>query len=161
MVNKKISRRRFLKTSMLGAAAASFLKTQITQAEVIQTQAGNEWPDAERLGRNCTGGMINMRLRPNAESESVKTLYEDSIVVWLREVVGEAPSGVYNKRWVETPDGYLYLPCVQPVNYQPNKPVQALPQTAEGSGMWVEVTVPYVDIILEKAPCSFWLQEIQ
>lgn len=120
-----------------------------------------DWPDAERMGRNCAGGMINMRARPSANSEIVKPLYEDAIVVWLREVIGEAPPGVFNKRWVETPEGYVYLPNMQPVYYKPNIPLDTLPATAEGPGMWAEVTFPYVDIILEKPPCSFWLQQVQ
>jgi len=155
MSNKKISRRKFLQYSLLSAGAIS-LRPQLSWFQMT-----DEWSDAERLGRNCTGGMINMRIRPNAESESVKSLYEDAIVVWLREVVGEAPAGVYNKRWVETPEGYLYLPNIQPVFYQPNKPLQSLPATPEGAGMWAEVTVPYVDIVLDKAPCSYWLQSVQ
>ncbi len=152
---KKISRRKFLEYSLLGAGAISL------SPNLMWGQLQTEWPDAERLGRNCTGGMINMRAKPRADSESVQTLYEDAIVVWLREVVGEAPSGVYNKRWVETPDGYCYLPNIQPVYYKPNTPLQTLPVTPEGNGMWAEVTVPYVDIQPDKPPCSYWLREIQ
>ncbi|MEN4098740.1 MAG: hypothetical protein ROW52_02355, partial [Anaerolineaceae bacterium] len=44
------------------------------------------WPDAARLGRNCTGGWLNLRAKPTANSEALGVLYEDSIVVWLREV---------------------------------------------------------------------------
>ena len=121
----------------------------------------SDWPDAERMGRNCTGGMINLRARPTANSPIVQSLYEDAILVWLREVIGEAPPGVFNKRWVETPEGYVYLPNIQPVYYRPNEPLQSLPETVEGAGMWVEVTVPYVDIYLEKAPCSFWLKSVE
>jgi lipoprotein-anchoring transpeptidase ErfK/SrfK len=80
----------------------------------------------------------------------------------LREVIGQAPAGVFSRRWIETPKGYVYAPGVQPVKNLPNKPVLALPDSGSlGKGMWVEVTIPYVDIILEKPANSFWLKSIQ
>jgi lipoprotein-anchoring transpeptidase ErfK/SrfK len=154
MTNKKISRRAFIQCSLLGAGAVSLTPG------LFWSQLTNEWPDAERLGRNCTAGMVNMRVRPTADSPIVRPLYEDAMVVWLREVIGEAPPGVYNKRWVETPEGYLFLPNIQPVYYHPNLPLSTLPDTPEGVGMWAEVTVPYVDLFLEKPACSFWLQSV-
>jgi lipoprotein-anchoring transpeptidase ErfK/SrfK len=151
----KITRRNFLKYSLTGLGVMAFRPWNAFNDLQLS------WPDAERMGRNCTGGMINMRVRPTVNSEIVQPLYEDSIVVWLQEVIGEAPPGVLNKRWVETPDGYLYLPNIQPVYYQPNQPLETLPVTSEGPGMWAEVTIPYVDIFVEKPPCSFWLQKVQ
>lgn len=150
-----ISRRNFLKNSIIGLGSIALHPWK----EWRDLQL--DWPDTERMGRNCTGGMVNLRAKPSVNSAIVKPLYEDTIVVWLQEVIGEAPPGVLNKRWVETPEGYIYLPVVQPVYNHANQPVEALPITEEGQGMWAEVTVPYVDIYLEKAPCSPWLQEVQ
>ena len=45
-------------------------------------------------------------------------------------------------------------PKIQPVRNLPNQPVQTLPQTSLGPGMWVEVTVPYVEASLENGPSS-------
>ncbi len=151
-----INRRKFLKYSLIGLGTTAFRPWRFLK------DLSEEWQDAEKLGRNCAGGMINMRSKPTVNSDIVQPLYEDAIVVWLREVIGEAPPGVFNRRWVETPEGYLHLPNIQPVYYQPNEPLQSLPMTAEGPGMWAEVTVPYVAIDLRGVvPCSYWLREIQ
>lgn len=118
----------------------------------------SDWPEVEMLGRNCVGGMINIRLRPSASSPSVGVLYEDAVIIWLHEVVGEAPGGLISRRWVETPDGYIYAPVIQPVRNMPNEPVIVLPESSSGRGMWAEVTVPFIDISLENPPNSEWLK---
>jgi lipoprotein-anchoring transpeptidase ErfK/SrfK len=148
------SRREFLKLSVLGAGVLAFRPWEKWKFQL------EEWPEAEKLGRNCTGGMINMRTRPTVNSDVVKPLYEDAVIVWLREVIGEAPSGLLSRRWVETPEGYVYAPNIQPVYYQPNTPVNSMPTSEEGAGMWAEVSVPYSDIYLESSPCSYWLKNI-
>jgi hypothetical protein len=109
-----------------------------------------EFPQAERLGR-VTAGKIEVKARPDPDSQTVGVLFEDAVVNWLREVVG---INLYrtNQRWVETPDGYLWSPYIQPVQNLPNQPVQKLPETSLGPGMWVEVSVPYVDLYLDNPP---------
>jgi lipoprotein-anchoring transpeptidase ErfK/SrfK len=151
----KLSRRNFFKTSLLSLGTAAFF------GNVDKVQAITNWADSEFLGRNCMGGVINVRSRPSANSPIVSTLYEDAVFPWLREVVGEAPYGLINRRWVETPDGYVYAASVQPVRYKPNEPLAVLPQYGEAPGMWAEVTVPYVDIIMANPPArSPWLREL-
>lgn len=153
-MKKRINRRQFLKKG-LTAVAAGFLVNPRTH----WLQQTNEWGDAERLGRVCVG-KLDIRQRPSASSPSVGVLYEDAVVVWLREVIGEAPGLALSRTWVETPDGYLYAPSVQPVFYQPNSVVQTLPQTEIGEGFWGEVTVPYVDFTMANPPIrSPWLKE--
>jgi lipoprotein-anchoring transpeptidase ErfK/SrfK len=152
-MTKKMSRRNFLKQSL--AVAGGFL---INPFEHWRQQTA-EWPDAERLGRVCVG-RLDLRQRPSANSPSVGVLYEDAIVVSLREVIGERPMGVFSKTWVETPDGYLYAPSVQPVFYRPNPVDTDLPETEIGRGFWAEVTVPYVDFTMANPPVrSPWLKE--
>ncbi len=156
MSNQQLSRREFLKlgsTSLLGLSIVPLISNRHGQ------QLTAEFPAGDLLGRNCSGGKIEMRSRPSFSAPVVGTFYEDSIFTWLREVVGEAPAGRYSKRWVETPDGYLYAPVVQPVRNLPNQPVTELPTSGLGRGMWVEVTVPYVDIFIERGPASPWLKE--
>jgi len=155
MNRKRYTRREFIKGAIFGAGMLA------VQPWLKWTQQAAEWPDAERLGRNCTGGWINLRTRPHPEAPIVEKLYEDSVVVWLREVIGEAPGGVFSKRWVETPNGYLYAPSVQPVWNRPNQPVFDLPTSNLGKGMWAEVTIPYVDIYLKSPPNSPWLQSVE
>lgn len=147
-----ISRRDFLKLGVFSVGAL-LIRPWLNWDWLI-----SDWPDAERLGRNCTGGWIEMKLRPTSNSPTVKKVYEDTVVVWLREVIGEARS--VSRRWVETPEGYLYAPYIQPVYNRPNHPVGSLPETSLGQGMWAEVTVPYVDIYPEKPPCSEWLRSV-
>lgn len=149
-----LSRREFLKRSFLGAGAFA-LRPWGQWSALLQ-----EWPDAERLGRNCTGGIINIRAKPSGDAPVLNRVYEDTVVAWLREVVGEAPSGVYNRKWVETPEGYIHSAGLQPVYHRPNQPVSELKDSSLGKGMWVEVTVPYVDIYLPNPPASPWLQEV-
>jgi lipoprotein-anchoring transpeptidase ErfK/SrfK len=138
-----LSRREFLKLSTLGLAglAASPWK------RVFQLP---EFPQAERLGR-ANVGMVDVKTRPDADSQTVKSLYEDSVVPWLRETVGRNPYRT-SQRYVETPEGYIWAPHLQPVLNQPNQAVGSLPQAEQEVGMWAEVSVPYVDLLLDNPP---------
>jgi hypothetical protein len=61
-----------------------------------------------------------------------------------------------NQRFVETPDGFIYAPNLQQVENKRNEPLTSLPSP---EGMWVEVTVPYVDLVLANPPArSPWLK---
>lgn len=138
-----LSRREFLKLSSLtlGSLALRPFGQLFTLAD---------FPAGERLGR-VNVGKVEIKARPDADSQTLGVLYEDAVVPWLREVVGR---NVYrtNQRWVETPDGYIWSPYLQPVHNKPNKPVTTLAETSRGRGMWVEVSVPYVDLILDNPP---------
>jgi L,D-transpeptidase catalytic domain len=110
-----------------------------------------QFPDAERLGRVCIAGKVDVKSRPDMDSATVDVLYEDAIVAWLRERVGNAPLR-RNQRFVETERGYIWSPVLQPVRNRPNVPVDTLPETALGPGFWGEVTVPYVDVVVGNPP---------
>jgi len=149
-MDDNFQRRDFLKLSMLGFGALGLLTTKrrLQFAEI---------PPSERLGR-VTVGKVDLKARPDADSPTVGALFEDAVVPWLREVVGSRPLRI-NQRWVETPDGYLWSPEIQPVRNQPNPPLTGLPQTSLGAGMWAEVSVPYVDLVLDNPPARApWLQ---
>ena len=111
-----------------------------------------EFPNYERLGRVCVG-KVELKKRPDESSATVGVLYEDAVVPWLKETVGSKPY-YFNQRWVETPDGYIYASYLQPVRNMPNQPVQELLQTDIGQGAWMEVTVPFADVILQNEPSS-------
>jgi len=138
-----ISRRNFLQLAAMsvgGIALRPFSK-------LLQPP---DFPQAERLGR-VNVGKVELKNRPDADGNTVGVLYEDAVVPWVREIVG---SNLYrtNQRWVETPEGYIWSPYLQPVINLPNEPVQTLDDTSLGAGMWVEVSVPYVDMIQDNPP---------
>jgi hypothetical protein len=144
------NRRKFLQLSALTLGSLAF--TPWKYWAEVQAQ----FPDAEKLGR-VTQGKVDIRTRPYSNSPVTKSIYDDAIVPWLREVVGEAPGGYGSSRWVETPDGYIYAPRLQPVHNRVNTALNSLPATPEGAvpggtgkGMWVEVTVPFVDIVMRQ-----------
>lgn len=146
---RNLSRRDFLKLAGMGAGTLAL--RPFRNSNLLQ------FPEAEKLGR-ITVGKLDLKARPDQNSQTVGALYEDNLIQWLREVVGPMP-GRINQRWVETPDGYIWGGYVQPVHNKPNVPVTTMPETSLGSGMWVEVTVPYVDLVLENPPARApWLQ---
>jgi lipoprotein-anchoring transpeptidase ErfK/SrfK len=148
----KMNRREFLKLSGFGIGALFLPPLNLWKYQAP------EFPQAEKLGRVCTG-TIKVRAHPSAESASVGTLYPDGVVVWQREVIGEAPLGWVSRRWVETPNGYIYAPDLQPVKNIENTPIAQLPDSLGGPGFWAEVSVPYVDVTLANPPArSPWLK---
>jgi hypothetical protein len=152
----KLSRRNFMKSSAILVGAAAFNQKK------IQSQETQSWPVGVPLGRNCTSGKINLRSRPSVDSEILKEVFEDTVIEWEREVIGQAPPGLVSRRWVQTPGGYLYSPSVQPVENNPNIPLDSLPNNPSGPGMWVEVTVPYIDLVMDNPPArSPWLSSVQ
>ena len=156
MKRNNLSRRDFLKLTgaSLGALALRPMQRRFSP---------QQFPDHERLGRVSVfstgiGYATELKTQAHEASATVGELFEDSIVVWLREVVGSNVSGRKSKRWVETPDGYIYLPNLQPVRYLPNTPITAVPQGK--LGFWAEVTTPYVDLHLANPPArSGWFKD--
>jgi lipoprotein-anchoring transpeptidase ErfK/SrfK len=116
-----------------------------------------KFPQAEKLGR-VTVGKVELKASPDYNSQTIGALFEDAVVPWVAESVGPRPYR-RNQRWVETPDGYLWAAEVQPVANQHNTPLEELPQTSLAPGMWVEVSVPYVDLIQANPPARApWLK---
>src|SRR5512133_3440208 len=114
---RKISRRDFFKLS----AAAGVRAALLTRRQPVSAYLP-EFPPSELQGR--TFHSTDVKLKPNPDSETVEQLYEDSVVEWQREVIGEAPS-LYstNRKWVETPKGYIPSINLQPVRSQLNPPL--------------------------------------
>lgn len=163
LTESKISRRDFLKVT--AAAAGMLLLPKDVEANIARTRlagaaALDNFPDAEFIGRNCSGGILNFRSRPSAEAPIVKIVYEDALFPIYREVIGEAPGGTPIATWYETPYGYAFSPNVQEVKNEPNELETDLPQTSMGRGFWAEITVPYVGLNFDGDPISPWYQSI-
>lgn len=142
-----LSRRDFLKLAVVGTGGLAFRS--------LPNLWWFEFPQSENLGR-ITVGKVDVFSRPDANSPILSALYEDNVVPWIREAVGWMPSRT-NQRFVETPNGFVWRGQVQPVWNQPNVPNTNLPMTSLGPGMWVEVTVPYVDLVLDNPPAhALW-----
>ncbi len=151
--SKKFSRRDLLK-GVISFGGAMALNPWLQ----VKAQATN-FLESGKLGRVCSG-LARIRAKPSINAEEVGILYEDSVVIWLREIVGEIPGGMLNAKWVETPDGFIYAPSLQPVKNIENNILPELPMTSLGQGFWGEVTVPYVDLILKNInPSAPWLKE--
>lgn len=151
MTKRPFTRREFLKAAAAGLGGLSLN----AWGRLFRLP---DFPEYERLGRVLA--TVEVKAKPDMDSPTVTKLYEDTVVPWIREVVGRRPMW-YSQRWLETPDGYIYSPNVQPVANRPNQPLSDLPATGGESGMWVEVTVPYVDFVLANPPArSPWLKEV-
>jgi hypothetical protein len=143
LMKKSLSRKNFIHLAAAGLGGLALAPF----GRIYQIQ---DFPVAERLGR-VNAGKVEIKSRPDAESKTEGVLYEDAIVPWIQEKIGPNRYRT-NQRWVETPDGYIWSPYLQPVENQPNEPQKALEETSLGPGMWVEVTVPYVDMIMDNPP---------
>lgn len=149
---ESLSRRLFLQRAALAGGALLLPAWNPLRA------AGAAWPQAERLGRVCSPNAA-IFTRPDAASEMVRKLVEDDVVDWLQEVVGAETNLSSSRRWVETSQGYVYAPLVQPAQNLPNQPLAELPEGPLGRGMWAEVSQPYLDVTLNAPSASApWLK---
>jgi len=135
-----ITRRDFLK--LVGGTAGLMAMRPFSRVLPLP-----DFPQGERLGR-VVDGKWEVKRTANDQDATVSEVYGDTVVPWLREVVGRRENYL-NQRYVETPNGFIYAPYLQPVKNQPNQPLQTLP--AGQAGFWAEVTVPYVEFVLENA----------
>lgn len=141
------SRREFLKLAALSLGGLSF--TYYRNGLALP-----EFPKADRLGRVAVG-MVELKMRPDPDSPTLGVLYEDAVIPWLKETAGARTAAIFNnQRWVETPDGYIYGPYLQPVFNRPNQSVETLPPSSREPGMWVEVTVPFAEAALDQVEPS-------
>ena len=153
MWNASTSRREFLKIS--AAALAGML-----WAPRRSKHSPSDYPSAKQLGRVLLP-KAEIKARPSADSQTLSSLGQDEIVVWLRDVVAAHPART-NNVWTETPEGYIHTSALQPVADRSNEPLMQLPDTSLGPGMWAEVTVPWVEFELENPPPrSPWLRNTE
>lgn len=135
-----LSRRNFLKLAGISLAGFMLEPGALNYFE-------DEFPDAEFLGR-VTDPQVNVRTKPDINSQEIGNLYQDEVVPIYREVVGYNPYRP-SQRWAETPFGFIWSPLLQPVKNILNVPVNSLPESSMGPGFWAEVTVPWVNAALD------------
>lgn len=140
-----LSRRDFIKLAGLGAGAMAFRSFN----GILPTFPIQDFPKGERLGRLTA--TLEYRSAPRMDYPPLAKVYEDSVVPIVHEVIAASNDlNYFNQRWFETPNGYLYAGYVQPVRNLPNEPLKEIP--AGKNGFWAEVTVPYVDQIIDNPP---------
>jgi lipoprotein-anchoring transpeptidase ErfK/SrfK len=156
---ERIGRRGFLKLAAAGAIGLVAPGQRAPAwADFVQE---SDFPKAERLGR-AAKGTLELKARPDPDAPTIGQIYQDGVAPWLREVAGRNLTLSFrNQRWVETPNGYVYGAFFQPVRNSPNQPVDRLPSTSIGPGMWAEVTVPYADVTLQNDPsANSWVRDL-
>ena len=152
-VTKPHSRREFLKLTAAGVGSVLWWPPWKARAAVGFSSEG-------RLGR-VVEPRVEIKARPRADSQTVSVLSRDEVVIWLRDIVGVQPQR-RSPVWVETPEGYIHSSVLQPVQDLNNVPELKLPDSSLGPGMWTELTVPWVDFILENPPARApWLHNTE
>ena len=146
-----VSRRDFLKLGGVGLSALAF-HPMTKRPNLIRGLP--QFPQGEKLGRVAVTPNFystEIKSQPSNLASTVRNAAQDEVITWNRAVVGTESFGT-SKRWVETPEGYIYESHLQPVRNLPNQPLPAVPEGKQG--FWAEVTVPYVDLQLQTAPAS-------
>jgi len=160
-MKKHFDRREFLKYS--GLVMGGLLLPE-TASRLLVPQS-TFFDSGNKLGRICVGdegAHFDLKSEPNWDATSTDIVWRDEVVIWEREVVSNKTDFItINKKWVETPKGYIFSPYVQPVKDISNEPLFQLPETPDGKrGMWIEITKPVVDIIPAVTPSSYWIREV-
>jgi hypothetical protein len=78
---------------------------------------------------------VDVRLEPDPAAPSLLQIPKDSLVQIVRFVDAKAPSG--NPRWLQVDAGFVHSGDIQPVEFHPQAPFHAVPQTTPA-----EVCVP-------------------
>ena len=149
-MKRSVSRRDFLKLTGVGLGVMAidpFERFALSQPPSLQ------FPTGERLGRVSVFPNFysaEIKASPNENAAAIRSINDDGVVEWLREVIGTNYYGGLSKTWVETPEGYIYAPFLQAVRNLPNTPIAAMP--AGKAGFWAEVTVPHIDLFIENPP---------
>jgi hypothetical protein len=139
----KLSRRDFLSLSSISLGTLAY-------QSVFRKQYLNGLPVTDALGRVAIS-QTELKLRSRDDSQTIRIVYEDEIFPVMKEVVG-VKEGRINQKWSDTGEGYLWSAHVQPVRNIPNSAVGSFTEINDAGGMWVEVTVPYVDLVLDNPP---------
>ena len=149
-MRRAISRRDFLKLS--GMSLGAMALNPFERFDAFQPFAA-QFPQTERLGRISVFPNFystEIKTKPNEYAPAVRDAPDDEVVAWEREVIGTNYYGGKSRTWIQTSEGYIYAPFVQPVRNITNTPITAIPEGKPG--FWAEVTIPHVPIFIENPP---------
>ncbi len=160
-MNRKISRRDFLKVAGAGLGALAFKPFNVDAyyERLYSPKRLPQFPAADIIGRLVDDTDIRSRPSPidaNGVDTSLAVLKADTLLPWTREVVGSVPA-LTNQKYLQTEQGYIWSSRVQPTRNLPNAPIMEIP--GGQPGFWAEITVPYVELTLEGAAASPWLKD--
>ncbi len=130
MFKKPLTRREFLQSTLIGAAALS------TQAFRPHFRSEDE-QFANSIARVCSDS-VSVYAEPSDESKILYQRTRDEIVNIYDEVVSEDGPG-YNPRWYRVWSGYMHSAYLQKVQVRYNPIASVFPP----EGLLAEVTVPY------------------
>lgn len=152
------SRRKFLQLAgagLLGAWGRPWLAAGHSAPRSAQRRrdwhrlAAADWPEgpANLLGRGVLGWGAPIVTRPHPDGTLLGHVYPDDVVRIQREVVGLGMA-YHTHVWYELDEGFVYKPHLQPVYNLPQAPLAAVP----ADGVWVEVSVPFIDGLAQPQP---------
>lgn len=135
-MNSGISRRQFGQAALL-AAGAALLPQSLAAARIPSV----------KLGR-VAATWIGLYSEPDFSSTRRIQLFRDELITILSTVEAEGPS--HNPHWHETAQGYIHSGSVQVVRWNPQQPLELLPD----SGALFEISVPYTRTYQQPDPAS-------
>jgi lipoprotein-anchoring transpeptidase ErfK/SrfK len=134
MLNKRFSRRDFLKFSAAGAFGL-YVRPSFRAATDLESE------HLLRVGIES----VSVYAEPNDESRIIMQRYRDELVNYYYEVVSEFGPG-YNPRWYRVWGGYIHSAHVVKVQNLINPILTEVPET----GILGQVTVPYTQTIWDR-----------
>src|SRR5512141_2151680 len=107
-MRRSVSRRDFLKLGGLGLGALAFNPFRMRKKIVRPLP---QFPAGEKLGRVAVTPNFystEIKSQPNELAAAIRDAGQDEVVTWNRMVTGTEYRGSTSRRWVETPEGYIY-----------------------------------------------------
>jgi hypothetical protein len=142
MSSRRMSRRRFLRTAGVGAAAllagraGQALAQQDPNKDAVSYNEFYNYPPL--LGRVHGAAWIRIFKQPDPKAGSVRTVYWGYVMPIYRSVRGQRyDNRAWSDVWFETNEGYVHSAYVVPCHEHFNEP-----REVTGLGFWSEVTVP-------------------
>src|SRR5574341_464601 len=160
-----LTRRQFLILTSLSALATAFrlrlAERPVGAGQALRLRSGqgfqrprrplppDDGPPAELgLGR-VIAPRVTVRSEPNSKAEKVRYKYTDNLINIRSAIQSDGPPE-HNRLWYEVAGGYVHSSWIQPVRFDPQRPLTEFP----GENFLVEVSAPFTDSRLAGNPHS-------